>query len=709
MSLQTLKLKSSIPRRRTVAFIGAILLFLIVSFGIFIALKNSLQVQAVTKDKWSAGNIIADSVFMDSNSMSVSDIQAFLDKQIGTCDTYGTGKAVEYGSNLTRAQYAASRGWQGPPYTCLNLYYEVPKKTANSSEPVTNYSNPSQRPEGSQSAAWLIKDAANTYNISPKVLLVKLATESAGPLTSDKWPLYSQYKYALGARCPDSGAGGSANCDANYAGFSIQIYEGARLLRWYLDSMDQPWWSYKKPYQTNSILWNVVQRNCGASNVYIENKATAALYTYTPYQPNDAALNNMYGTGDNCSAYGNRNFWRTYWDWFGQTRTSATVYTKVTASTVDTAGGSGRIEFSLSQRPVAEVVLVLTTSNDSLLGFQDSKNIITIQPDDWNKPERNSVTFYAKDSSLTRASNVYVKIKQIGSPDINFSYIDADSIGAPSILWQPTNSKVYRLFSPSQNKHIFTSRDEEITALQASGYSLEGDVFQSCPAGESSIVRVRKDSTYRLTVLNSNSYAQLASQGYVIDSTLMSYASYAASVPIYELQNNANNFIYTKDINEANYIASNYGYTITGTPLATCPPESSNPVYRLFSQSSGSHFYTRDANERILAQTKSGYTYEAVQFYANSATSPVYRFFSPTKKSHFFTISETERAQAKQSGYTEEGVAFYALGSKTTSSQTPTYRLYNSSTGKHFFTTSSGERDDAVKHGFAFEGIAWYQ
>ncbi|MFZ1523014.1 MAG: hypothetical protein WAS94_03260, partial [Candidatus Saccharimonadales bacterium] len=40
----------------------------------------------------------------------------------------------------------------------------------------------------------------------------------------------------------------------------------------------------------------------------------------TPYRPNQAALNNLYGTGDGCSAYGNRNFWRFYTDWFGSTR-----------------------------------------------------------------------------------------------------------------------------------------------------------------------------------------------------------------------------------------------------------------------------------------------------------------------------------------------------------------------------------------------------
>jgi hypothetical protein len=295
-------------------FVG---LFLCSFIAAYFYLQTIQPANAANKDDWKAGSIIDDGTFTDVNSMSVQDIQAFLDKNIGTCDIWGSGKAVEYNYNGTRSQYAAMKGWAGPPYTCLNKYYEVPKTTAGGSMPVNNYSTPSDIPSGAQSAAWIIKDAAVRYNISPKVLLVKIATESAGPLTSDKWPLSSQYKYAMGAQCPDSGPGGSANCNEAYAGFSIQMYEAAGLLRTYLTNMDKPWWSYKKPYQNNNILWNVVQRGCGSSSVYIENKATAALYTYTPYQPNQAALQNMYGTGDNCSAYGNRNFWRVFVDWFG--------------------------------------------------------------------------------------------------------------------------------------------------------------------------------------------------------------------------------------------------------------------------------------------------------------------------------------------------------------------------------------------------------
>jgi hypothetical protein len=59
--------------------------------------------------------------------------------------------------------------------------------------------------------------------------------------------------------------------------------------------------------------------------VLIQNQATAGLYNYTPYQPNAAALAAGYGTGDSCSAYGNRNFWLYFRDWFGPTTQRAPI------------------------------------------------------------------------------------------------------------------------------------------------------------------------------------------------------------------------------------------------------------------------------------------------------------------------------------------------------------------------------------------------
>jgi hypothetical protein len=285
---------------------------LVLSVTIIASLAQPSALFAVSAGDWKAGNIIDDSVFTDSSALSVQQIQSFLDSQIGTCDTNGT-QLSEYGGG-TRAEYGAANG-NPAPFTCLNNYYEVPKTSPGPDAPISNYGT-NTIPAGAQSAAQIISNASQTYNISPAVLLVKLATESPGPLTNDDWPFKKQYLYAMGARCPDSGPGGSANCDVNYSGFSLQMLEAAKLLRGYLDNMTQPWWTYKKPYQTNSILWNVVERGCGAADVFIQNKATAALYTYTPYQPNQAALNNLYGTGDNCSAYGNRNFWRVFNDFF---------------------------------------------------------------------------------------------------------------------------------------------------------------------------------------------------------------------------------------------------------------------------------------------------------------------------------------------------------------------------------------------------------
>ncbi len=75
-------------------------------------------------------------------------------------------------------------------------------------------------------------------------------------------------------------------------------------------------------YYAPGKTWNVryhPNESCGSAPVYIENQATANLYYYTPYQPNAAALRAGAGEGDSCSAYGNRNFFRYFTDWFGST------------------------------------------------------------------------------------------------------------------------------------------------------------------------------------------------------------------------------------------------------------------------------------------------------------------------------------------------------------------------------------------------------
>lgn len=236
---------------------------------------------------WNAGNIIDDAVFTNKNSMSVADIQNFLNSKVPTCNNAGE----QWG----RDKYNQTS------FTCLKDYIENGK-----------------------SSAQIIYDAAQSYSINPQVILVLLQKEQA--LVTDDWPANVQYRSATGYGCPDTAA-----CDSTYYGLTNQINWAAKMFRAIMNN-SSTWYT---PYNLgiNYISYNP-NAACGGSNVTIENRATQALYNYTPYQPNQAALDAGWGTAS-CGAYGNRNFYLYFTNWFGSTKgpdyagtiTSTTVYT----------------------------------------------------------------------------------------------------------------------------------------------------------------------------------------------------------------------------------------------------------------------------------------------------------------------------------------------------------------------------------------------
>jgi hypothetical protein len=246
---------------------------------------------AVSGTEFSAGRIVDDSVFFNSNSMSVGEIQNFLSNKVD-CDFDGS----EMVGGITRAQYAAQRGYP-TTFTCLPQYKENITTRAN------NIGSPGSTPAGAISAAQIIYDTSAQYGVSSKALIVLLQKEQG--LITDEWPVPRQYQIATGYGCPDT-----APCDDQYYGFYNQVSKAAYQFKRYVSNPG----SYRyKAGQSNSIYWSP-STSCGTSSVVIENGATAALYNYTPYRPNQAALDNLYGTGDGCSAYGNRNFWRYFRD-----------------------------------------------------------------------------------------------------------------------------------------------------------------------------------------------------------------------------------------------------------------------------------------------------------------------------------------------------------------------------------------------------------
>ncbi|MGO1265031.1 MAG: hypothetical protein ACTMIY_00145 [Microbacterium gubbeenense] len=230
------------------------------------------------------GNIISDAVFTNKNTMSEAQIQSFFNSKVSKC--------------------VVGNDENGKPFVCLKDY-----RISSVNRPADSYCS-GYNGAANESAARIIYKVAQACNINPQVLIVMLQKEQG--LVTHVWPSAWRYDSALGQGCPDT-----APCDPNFVGFFHQIYGAARQMQIYMEGR---WFQWYAPGNTWGILWHP-NANCGRGNVYVANKATSALYYYTPYQPNAAAMRAGYGEGDGCSSYGNRNFYNYFTDWFGSTQT----------------------------------------------------------------------------------------------------------------------------------------------------------------------------------------------------------------------------------------------------------------------------------------------------------------------------------------------------------------------------------------------------
>lgn len=262
---------------------------------------------AANAKNFDAGYIISDSRFYDSNAMTASQIQTFLNQQVPTCHPE----------------------WDSSPSTivCLKDY-----KTTSTSKTKDSYCAGYAGGQ-SQSAAQIIDGVARSCGVSQQILLVLLQKENG--LVTHSWPSPWRYKTAMGYGCPDTAA-----CDSQYYGFFNQVYNAARQYKLYQAKPA----SYQYRIGSNNIYWNP-NASCGYSTVTIRNQATAGLYNYTPYQPNQAALNAGYGSGNSCSSYGNRNFYLYYSDWFGDPKTEAPQHGNG-QDTDSTVGRLGQVTFA---------------------------------------------------------------------------------------------------------------------------------------------------------------------------------------------------------------------------------------------------------------------------------------------------------------------------------------------------------------------------
>ena len=712
------KVSRSNKNRRIILF--AIPFFTLLSFGVFLLLKNNLS-NAVKATDFNPGRIIDDEIFYNKDAMTAQQIQEFLDKQIGNCDTWGTQRATDWGrGDITRAQFAKQKWGIDPPFVCLNNYHENPDTKE------TSYEKGGGAFSGGISAAQIIHNAAQKYGINPQVILVMLKKESTGPLTNDIWPLKNQYKYAMGYACPDSGVNYTAACQESKAGFYNQIMLSAWQLKYYKDNKD----SYHLKLGVNKIQYSP-NPACGTKTVNIENVATLSLYIYTPYTPNDAALANYPGTS-NCGAYGNRNFFMFFNEWFG-----STIYTYMPESCDSRVKNTTCVWRLYNKKSGAEFLTANIAERDAaaksgnwsyngMAFYAYSAQVagtvpvyrINLGSEHFytsNIGERNAlisagysdegIAFYALPS--TTSTNISYPVYRFNGAGGHFLNLSSEAFpshqkegidfNVPSGLAEvptpnPDKVNVYRL---NGSEHFLTTSLVERDTLIKSGWSYEGVTLQT-PAKQTSTPVYRLNGPEHFYTTSEAEKTALLKTGIWRDEGIAFYID--ASVPrVYRFVKNNGQHFFTPNLNEAIAISNKYAYFEN----VAFGYDSSNraPVYRL---NGPEHFYTMSVNE-MLKIVNSGWSYEGIAFHAYKTASintiPVYRLNGPE---HFYTTSLAEKNSLIKTGkWRDEGIAFYTQKDATV----PVYRLNNS---KHFYTTSLTEKNIVLKNKWKDEGVGWY-
>lgn len=225
-----------------------------------------------------AGDIMSDEVFFDSSTMDARQVADFIDTWNAGCRT----------------------GADGTP--CLADYTEDTVSQAADAWCPGGF-------EGAEddTAASIIDKVAQGCGINPQVILTILQKEQ-GLVTASGGSLdATRYRSAMGYACPDD-----SDCDPAFAGFSRQVWFAARQFQKY---RADPAEYGAVPGQTMAIRYSP-DASCGSGDVTVLNQATAGLYAYTPYQPDEAAT---LGAEDSCSSFGNLNFYAYFTAWFGST------------------------------------------------------------------------------------------------------------------------------------------------------------------------------------------------------------------------------------------------------------------------------------------------------------------------------------------------------------------------------------------------------
>ncbi len=192
-----------------------------------------------------------------------------------------------------------------------------------------------------KTAAQIIYEASQKYKINPKVLLTTLQKEQS-LIQGRKKPKQYNLDWAMGFGMCDSCTRFTKGIE-KFKGFQKQIELGAKRLKEYIQNSNS--FTFKQ-----GLMYQIDKKD-----VMILNKATAALYNYTPH------IN------------GNKNFWKIWQRWFVKHIPNGSIVKTPNDPTI------WLIKYGMKRK---------IKNMSVLLSKYDPKKIIIVSPDDLDKYEQ---------------------------------------------------------------------------------------------------------------------------------------------------------------------------------------------------------------------------------------------------------------------------------------------------------------------------------
>lgn len=556
---------------------------------------------------YNQNNLIDDSIFNSVGSMSAGQIDAFLNGYSASCISSNNGFQA-----LDPIGYNPTDGFIYGNYV---------------------------------SAGTVIAHAAQAYGLNPRVIIATLQKEQS-LVEGGAGCSVARYVAATGYGCPDGGSSYSYNnlhlyrlhgqevtaingtCvnSALKAGFTQQVIRTAWALKFYQqralgninwavtqgnwDNSDDLQSCYSGPMTQGT--WQVCPggpstyydgyRTINGTAVHMDTGATAALYYYTPHLS------------------GNKSFVDNFERYFGSTH--VVNLPGCGAATNTTLACVWRLQEPVSGEQV--LVTSLAERNDLVMNkghvFIGSAFLGNVP----NAPQPGNVPVYRLKNNNGGTFLTTDQSERSGLIATGYTDMGIDFYADPA--WSNSGYKVYRLYSSSLGRHIWTGSTSERSKLLSEGYADEGVAFAS-------LSQVKRE--------------QAAPQGKML---------------VYRFANMpGNSHFWTTDVNERDaMIRAQYRYE--GVAWYSSATPTSKPIYRLYSANLQKHLYTTDDNEKNVLSNTGVWKYEGISQYMSPTptASPVYRLYSPITHNHFWTADAYEHDTLVRVGtFRSEGIGWY--------------------------------------------------